>query len=185
MKKVLSLILALVLVLTLSACGNNETSQEHKSEGSNVKQSTTVRATEAIENTDDTVYADDEFSLEEVKYEVDSFGVIICFKFRNVSKKHLDRASFTVQMLDTNGDIVDTKYIGYIDGIDPGQGVWYELRTDATKECSSIQELSARIHSFKIVSLDATEDDTDNYGYYSLDFKNPIIIEVASIEAKG
>ena len=28
MKKVLSLILALVLVLTLSACGNNETSQD-------------------------------------------------------------------------------------------------------------------------------------------------------------
>ena len=184
MKKPISRMLVFILVLTLTACGNNKTTQENKSNSNTIQQSTMEKITEAVSPTEDTLYADDEFSFEEVRYEVDSFGVIICFKFRNISEKHLDRASFTVQMLDSNSDIIDTKYIGYIDGIEPGQGVWYEMRTEDTKECSSIQELSARIHSFKVVSLDATEDDTDDYGYYSLDFKNPILIEVASIEAK-
>lgn len=180
MKKIIVFIACLTIFLTLCAC-DNTANQPHSSQ--EIQSSETARATEPT--TEETgYYADDEFAFEDVGYEVDSFGIIICFKFRNISDKHLDRASFTVQMLDTNGDIIDTKYIGYIDGIEPGQGVWYEMRTDDTKECSTIQELSARVHSFKIVSLDATEDDTDDYGYYSLDFKNPILIEVASIEAK-
>lgn len=180
MKKIVSLVL--VMCLSLCACGGSDNSSQ-----STVSTSTT-KPTQANNSPVETVsagYADNAFSFEEVGYEIDSLGVIICFKFRNISDKHLDRASFTVQMLDVNGDVIDTKHIGYIDGIDAGQAVWYELRTDDTKECSTINELSDRIDSFKIVSLYATLDDSDNYGYYNLDFKNPIVIKVVSIGPKN
>ncbi len=184
MKKGISLVLVAVMCLSLCACGGGDSSSQSTAQ-STTNTTKTTQPKDSLVETESVVYADDEFAFEEVGYEIDSFGVIICFKFRNISDKHLDRASFTVQMLDVNGDVIDTKHIGYIDGIDAGQAVWYELRTDDTKECSTINELSDRIDSFKIVSLYATPDDSDNYSYYNLDFKNPIVIKVVSIAPKN
>ena len=179
MKKVILIALCLIMVISLCACGNDVDPNETNS--TNNQQNETQGQVEENE----TIYAEDEFSFELVGYDATPSAHIvnIDFKFRNITDKNIDRIVFSAQGLDVNGDVVENTVMGE-ENISAGQATWFTYQTNSNRSCQTIDELSQKIHSIKVYSVQVHLDATDATTYYDLDFKEPIVIVVADVEDK-
>lgn len=179
MKKVILLALCLIMVISLCACGNDVDPNETNS--TNNQQNETQGKAEENE----TIYAEDEFSFELVGYDAtpSAYIVNIDFKFRNITDKNIDRIGFSAQGLDANGDVIEDTVMGE-ENISAGQATWFTYQTNSNRSCQTIDELSQKIHSIKVYSVQVHLDATDATTYYDLDFKEPIVIVVADVEDK-
>ena len=174
MKKTLSLIMVLVMCLSLCACGSAD----------NPPETNTPVVTNAPTETQ-TVIAENEFKLETIGYDATPAANIvnIDFKFRNTTEQDFDRVVFTVQALDANGDVIESTIMGE-DNLDAGQAAWFTFQTNDSRSCKTIEELSEKIATIKVVSVQAMPNVNDAGTYYDLTFKEPILVKVAEVEPK-
>lgn len=187
MKKVISLILALAMCLSLCACGTETTTQEKNKETMAVGQSEATTSTEAEvqETTESIVYAESFFTVEEIVYEMfnndtPEFGI----KIRNTTTEKITDFFFTVQLLDKNGDILDSKDPMGIDALDAGQAFWLEVRWLDRNGYNSIQEFSEDVESIKIVSATIKRTGVDYSKWDKYEFEKPTTFKVADIQPK-
>lgn len=192
MKKVIPIILALAMCLTLGACGKSNVSNTNYLPGNNdvnLQNPMPKNLPEGIFDEvelSDAEYAEEEFSFEEVRYITYQYtsGVDIDFKFRNNTERRFDSVVFMAQGLDERGDVVEDDILG-ADNIGAGQGAWYKYQTNTTLAANSIEEVSKTIHSIMIYSVQVNVDSNKMMGIYDLQFKDPIIVPVAEIQPKG
>lgn len=188
MKKIISLVLALVMCLSLCACGTETTAQEKKKETMAVGQSEATISTEAEvqETTESIVYAESFFTVEEIVYEMfnndtPEFGI----KIRNTTTEKITDFFFTVQLLDKNGDILDSKDPMGIDALDAGQAFWLEVRWLDRNGYKSIQEFSEDVESIKIVSATIKRTGVDYSKWDKYEFEKPTTFKVVDIQPKA
>ena len=175
MKKIISLILALMLCLSLCACGGTTASSE------TITPAETIAPTE----TQAVVYAEDEFKLEVIGYDATPAANIvnIDFKFRNMTENDFGRIAFNVQALDANGDVIDSTVMG-AENLGAGQAAWFTFQTNASRSCKTIEELSQKIDSIKIFSVQVMPNVMDYTTYYDLTFDEPVVVKVAEVQPK-
>lgn len=188
MKKIISLILAIVMCFTLCACGTETTTQEKNTEAMAVEQSEATISTEAEvqETTETIVYAESFFTVEDIVYEMfnndtPEFGI----KIRNTTTEKITDFFFTVQLLDKNGDILDSKDPMGIDALDAGQAFWLEVLWLDRNGYKSIQEFSEDVESIKIVSATIKRTGVDYSKWDKYEFEKPTSFKVADIQPKA
>lgn len=187
MKKIISFIIVLAMIVSLCACGTETTTQEKNTEAMSVEQSEATISTEAEiqETTEYIVYAESYFTVEEIVYEMfnndtPEFGI----KIRNTTTEKITDFFFTVQLLDKNGDILDSKDPMGIDALDAGQAFWLEVRWLDRNGYKTIQEFSEDVESIKIDSATIKRTGVDYSKWDKYEFEKPTTFKVADIQPK-
>ena len=188
MKKIISFIIVLAMCISLCACGTETTTQEKHTQTMAVEQSEATFSTEAKvqETTESIVYAESFFTVEEIVYEMfnndtPEFGI----KIRNTTAEKITNFFFTVQLLDENGDILDSKDPMGIDTLDAGQAFWLEVRWLDRNGYKTIQEFSEDVESIKIVSATIKRTSVDYSKWDKYEFEKPTTFKVADIQPKA
>lgn len=175
MKKMFSLFWALALCLFLFACGStNESPATNPSEQANTPSETPV-----------VVYAENEFKLEIIGYDATPAANIvnIDFKFRNMTEQDFGRVVFRVQALDAIGDVIESTTMGE-ENLGAGQAAWFTFQTNDSRSCKTIDELSEKINTVKVISVQVMPNINDAGTYYELTFDEPIFVKVAEVQPK-
>ena len=187
MKKTLLMLLLIVMCLSLCACGTETATQEKNKKVVAVEQSEATISTESEvqETTEPIVYAESFFIIEEIVYEMfnndtPEFGI----KIRNTTTEKITDFFFSVQLLDKNGDVLDSKDPMGIDTLDAGQAFWLEVRWLDRNGYKTIQEFSEDVESIKIVSATIKRTGVDYSKWDKYKFEKPITFKVADIPPK-
>lgn len=184
MKKVISLMLALVMGLSLVGCGSENTAPE-ETKSTQETEVKIVKETEAEQETDTATYADDMFSAEEIVYRVvnnqfDNFEI----KIRNTSDEKLNTIIFTVQGLDKNGDVIESWFMGNNGALDAGQAYPFYCRSNFTDTCASVDDVISQMEYIKIVDVRILKSLNANAQMEQYEFKEAPIFKVADIQPK-
>lgn len=181
MNKTISILLALVLCLSLCACGSTSNPPETNAP----VESNAPPETNAPTETQTAVYAENEFKLEVIGYDATPAANIvnIDFKFRNMTEQDFGRVVFTVQALDANGDVIESTVMGE-ENLGAGQAAWFTFQTNDSRSCKTIEELSEKIDTVKVISVQVMPNVNDAGTYYTLTFDAPILVKVAEVQPK-
>ena len=183
MRKLLSLVLAFALVFTLAACGNDNSAQEKENENGSIQKDEAEEKIPVTSTADDKVYAENLFTVEEFVFEmfrdeIHNFEV----KIRNNTSEKMGTLIFRAQGLDAAGDVLASWNIGSSDGLDAGQAFWFYCSNDVFDGCKTIEEVSKKVDTIRIISVNIV-DDEKNWTEY--DFKEPYKIKVIDIKPKA
>ena len=176
MKRMIAMILALALTMSLCACGASSTQSGDKSESIAAKN----------EKVTDEVYAEDFFAVEEIAYKYDR-GEVRNFevKIRNITAKKILDVYYGVQALDAAGDVIESWNMGGSDVLQAGQACWYYCSNNLFDDCGSIEEAATRAESIQIISahIQTVKDDPRSWVHY--DFKEPPTARIADLPMRG
>lgn len=182
MKKTISLLLAITMMLSLCACGNSTTTP--KGEAVLSKQNGTVAQETESAKAQDSRYAESLFSFEGVAYQKSSMGISFVLKFRNQMEQEFDSLYFKAQSLDGNGEVLESSGCGTQAMPEKGQSTWFFCKQEIFDECAAIEEAATKADSIRITAVVITPDKDDSSTRYTVEFKEPIIIKVADVQPK-
>ena len=134
MKKKIQIALALLLSLLLTACGESSTS-----EASSAPTKSTPAITETVSLEEDTISEEAIISIENVEYITTEFNRTIEVKFRNTSDISIEDVVLYVDLMDAEGDILETGLITYYSLLESGQAATETMWLVSDKNPSSIR----------------------------------------------
>ena len=182
MKKTITLLLAIIMILSLCACGNSTTTS--KGEEASTKQNETATQEAKPAKAQDSKYAESLFSFEGAVYQKSSMGISFVLTFRSQTEQEIDSLYFKAQSLDANGEVLESSGCGTQAVPENGQATGFFCKQKIFDECTTIEDAATKADSIRITAVVITPDKDDSSTRYTVEFKEPIIIKVADVQPK-
>lgn len=183
MKKTITLLLAIIMILSLCACGNSTTAP--KGEDAPSKQNETATQEAKPAKAQDSKYAESLFSFEGAVYQKSSMGISFVLTFRSQTEQEIDSLYFKAQSLDSNGEVLESSGCGTQAVPENGQATGFFCKQKIFDECTTIEDAATKADSIRITAVVITPDKDDSSTRYTVEFKEPIIIKIADVQPKA
>lgn len=183
MKKTITLLLAIIMILSLCACGNSTTAP--KGEDAPSKQNETATQEAKPAKAQDSKYAESLFSFEGAVYQKSSMGISFVLTFRSQTEQEIDSLYFKAQSLDANGEVLESSGCGTQAVPENGQATGFFCKQKIFDECTTIEDAATKADSIRITAVVITPDKDDSSTRYTVEFKEPIIIKIADVQPKA
>lgn len=183
MKKTITLLLAIIMMLSLCACGNSTTAP--KGEDAPSKQNKTATQEAKPAKAQDSKYAESLFSFEGAVYQKSSMGISFILTFRSQTEQEIDSLYFKAQSLDADGEVLESSGCGTQAVPENGQATGFFCKQKIFDECTTIEDAATKADSIRITAVVITPDKDDSSTRYTVEFKEPIIIKIADVQPKA
>ena len=183
MKKTITLLLAIIMILSLCACGNSTTAPKGEDAPSTQNETATQAAKPA--KAQDSKYAESLFSFEGAVYQKSSMGISFVLTFRSQTEQEIDSLYFKAQSLDANGEVLESSGCGTQAVPENGQATGFFCKQKIFDECTTIEDAATKADSIRITAVVITPDKDDSSTRYTVEFKEPIIIKIADVQPKA
>lgn len=184
MKKTFSLLLAIILMLSLCACGNSTSTPQNEETPSKQSDATITQETKPTK-AEDSRYAESLFLFEGAVYQKSSMGISFVLTFRSQTEQEIDSLYFKAQSLDANGEVLESSGCGTQAVPENGQATGFFCKQKIFDECTTIEDAATKADSIRITAVVITPDKDDSSTRYTVEFKEPIIIKIADVQPKA
>jgi len=183
MKKTITILLAIIMMLSLCACGNSTSTPKNENVPANQNNVATDQEAKPSK-AQDSKYAESLFSFEGAVYQKSSMGISFVLKFRSQMNQEIDSLYFKAQSLDANGEVLESSGCGTQAVPEKGQSTGFFCKQKIFDECTTIEEAATKAETIRITAVVITPDKDDSSTRYTVEFKEPIIIKVADVQPK-
>jgi hypothetical protein len=186
MKKLTALFMAVMICLSVCACGGNTAKSETESDESVSVESAatetveTSSTTEAVEESpaEESEPLEDMVAVEEIKLTpvVNTNQTEIVVKVRNLTDEPKDEITVSVQALDVNGDVITSSDI-FVQDLEAGQG---GNSGNFSLDCSYDEINSLKIKTYSFGEYLEGRNDVWNAGE-AYEFSIPLVYEMSEV----
>ena len=184
MKKIISLLLAIILILSLCACGDSTSAPKNEDTPSKQSETEIPQETKSTK-AEDSRYAESLFLFEGAVYQKSSMGISFVLTFRSQTDEKIDSLYFKAQSLDANGEVLESSGCGTQAVPENGQSTGFFCKQKIFDECTTIEEAATKADSIRITAVVITPNKDDSSTRYTVEFKEPIIIKIADVDPKA
>jgi hypothetical protein len=186
MKKLIALFMAVMICLSVCACGGNTAESETKSSESVSVEPVTIETTETPSTTEpveeslaeESEPLEDMVAVEEIKLTpvVNANQTEIIVKVRNLTDEPKDEITVSVQALDVNGDVITSSDV-FIQDLEAGQG---GNSGNFTLDCPYDEINSLKIKTYSFGEYLEGRNDVWNAGEVH-EFSTPLVYEMSEV----